>query len=132
RAMTAPDSLTRRELLRDAGASAAALALGLSGRGSSDGSRRPEERLRPVGRDEGPGRRLPFILDAVFDNPGQAPTRTTFKDPRKLAAWGYDGQVVADWRPPTTAITFERLQPNIFPPGSDALTWVERNAAQVE
>jgi hypothetical protein len=73
-----------------------------------------------------------LILDAVFDNPGQAPTRTSFKDPRKLAAWGYDGQVVADWRPPTTAITFERLEPDIFPPGSDALAWVERNAAEIE
>ena len=130
--MTARDSLTRRELVRDAGASAAALALGLSGWGSSGGSRRPEELLRPAGSGEGPGRRLPFILDAVFDNPGQAPTRTSFKDPRKLAAWGYDGQVVADWRPPTTAITFERVEPDIFPPGSDALAWVEHNAAQIE
>jgi hypothetical protein len=130
--MTARDSLTRRELLRDAGASAAALALGLSGWGSSGASQRPKELLRPAGSGEGPGRRLPFILDAVFDNPGQAPTRTSFKDPRKLAAWGYDGQVVADWRPPVTAITFERLEPDIFPHGSDALAWVEHNAAQIE
>jgi hypothetical protein len=130
--MTARDSLTRRELLRDAGTSAAALALGLSGWGSSEGSPRPGKLLRHAGGGEGPGRRLPLCLDAVFDNPGQAPTRTSFEDPRKLAAWGYDGKVLADWRPPTTAITFERLEPDIFPPGSDALAWVEQNAAQIE
>jgi hypothetical protein len=129
--MTARGGLTRRELVLDAGAGAAALALGVSGWGSSDRSRRAEELLPPEG-GEGPGRRLPFILDAVFDNPGQAPTPTSFKDPRKLAAWSYDGQVIADWRPPTTAITFERLEPDIFPPGSDALAWVEQNAARIE
>ena len=72
------------------------------------------------------------MLDVVFDNPGQPPTKTTFKDPRKLAAWGYDGQVVADWRPPTTAITYDGVAPDILPRGSDARAWVERNAQQIE
>jgi hypothetical protein len=129
--------LTRREALHQA-VLGAGLAFGLSACG---GSARPQGAHSPAGAlarggapgpAHGPGRRLPFVLDVVFDNPGQPPTRTSFKDPRKLAVWGYDGQVVADWRPPTTAITYDSVARDIFPRGSSARGWVERNAREIE
>ena len=131
---SAGEGLTRREVLQQA-LIGSGLALGLSACAGSS---------RPLGTDAArglarrapvsglPGRRLPFVFDVVFDNPGQAPTETSFKNPRKLAAWGYDGQVVADWKPPTTAITYDRVAGDILPRGSSARAWVLRNAQQIE
>lgn len=82
--------------------------------------------------DGGPGKRLPWILDMIQDNPGQAPQTSSFRNPHKLRAYGYDGQIVNDFRPPTTAVTLDSLSGEIFPPGSRARAWVQRNAAQIE
>lgn len=41
------------------------------------------------------GRRLPFLLDMVQSNPSEPPVESRFDDPRLLAGYGYDGQVVS-------------------------------------
>lgn len=123
--------LTRREaLLRGAAAGAGALALSAAGCGAA---RRLDSRaLEAAGADRGPGRRLPLIFDMVLDTPGLAPARSAFRDPRTVAALGYDGQVIANWRPPTTAITFESFERGVLPQGSSARAWVERNARAID
>ena len=35
-----------------------------------------------------------FVLDMVQDNPGEPPQPSAFRDPRHLADWGYNGQVI--------------------------------------
>ena len=35
-----------------------------------------------------------FVLDMVHNNPGEPPQPTAFRDPRRLADWGYNGQVI--------------------------------------
>lgn len=115
-------ALTRRELMRRGGAAiAGAAAVGAAG----CGAHRPDY-------GGGPGRRLSWVLDMVQDNAGQPPTRTSFKDPHKLAAYGYDGQIIDDFRPPTTAVTLDSFDAQIFPRGSTARAWVQRNAARIE
>ncbi|WP_218952262.1 hypothetical protein [Amycolatopsis anabasis] len=78
------------------------------------------------------GRRLDWLLDMVHSNPGEPPTRTRYNDPRTLARSGHNAQVVNEFRPPHTAITFDGFDTRVFPAGSDARAWVERNAASIE
>jgi hypothetical protein len=105
--------MKRRRLLQAGLATAGALAIG--GPARADG-----------------GRRLPFLLDMVQSNPGEAPFQSRFNDPAKLREYGYDAQVVNEFRPPHTAITFDSFDPRIFPAGSDARAWVADNAAVVD
>ncbi|MEU1945907.1 hypothetical protein ABZ554_26620 [Streptomyces sp. NPDC020125] len=78
------------------------------------------------------GRRLPFLLDMVQSNPGEPAAESRFDDPRLLADYGYDGQVVNEFRPPHTAVTFDSVDPRIFPPGSDGRAWVEATARHID
>jgi hypothetical protein len=115
---------TRRELLETTGRSVAgAAALGTL-------ASFPPPAQAVVHRT--PGRRLNWILDMVESNPGEPLTQSSFNDPRKLRGYGYTGQIVNEWRPPQTAITFDTLSPEIFPSGSDARAWVEQNAARID
>ncbi|SDY41279.1 hypothetical protein SAMN05216215_102649 [Saccharopolyspora shandongensis] len=77
-------------------------------------------------------RRLDWLMDMVHSNPGEPPTRSAYNDPRTLAAHGHNAQVVNEFRPPHTAITFDGFDERIFPPGSDARAWVEWNAATID
>lgn len=119
--------LTRRQALRRAGAGAAGLLLGLEGCGSQTGSGSSR-----AGAAAGPGRRLRWRFDMALDDPGRRATESSFKDPRKLAEYGYGGRVIGDWRPPTSAVTFATLHDDVFPPGSPELAWVNRTAAEIE
>ncbi|QWF82653.1 hypothetical protein [Amycolatopsis sp. CA-230715] len=78
------------------------------------------------------GRRLPFLLDMVQSNPGEPAFTSRFNDPKTLAGYGYDGQVVNEFTPPHTAITFDTVDPRIFPPGSDGRAWVEKTAREID
>ncbi|WP_406140650.1 hypothetical protein [Streptomyces sp. NBC_01089] len=73
------------------------------------------------------GRRLPFLIDMVQADPGEPMTESRYNDPRTLASYGYDGQVVNEFRPPHTGVTFDTVDDRIFPPGSEARAWVEEN-----
>lgn len=79
-----------------------------------------------------PGGRLPWILDMVQSNPGETATLSSFNDARKLARYGYNGQVVNEWTAPDTAITFDSLNPQIFPANSDERVWVLANAGRID
>lgn len=121
---------TRRELLEKGGRIAAGAGLlTLAGCGAG-------RALAPGSIGSGGGRALarplPLRLSAVFDNPGQGSLPSAFQDPHTLARLGFNYQVVADWRPPTAAITYAQLPgPETFAAGSRARAWVERAAEQI-
>ncbi|MFG2499430.1 hypothetical protein ACGFSB_14620 [Streptomyces sp. NPDC048441] len=78
------------------------------------------------------GRRLPFLLDMVHANPGEPMTESRYNDPRTLASYDYDGQVINEFRPPHTAVTFDTVDERTFPAGSEARAWVEDNARRID
>ena len=71
----------------------------------------------------------PFILDMIYDNPGEAPTESAFTDPKKLAEWGYTGQVVlgADG-----CQTFDPIAPGLVTKDAEATRWIEEQARALE
>ena len=71
-----------------------------------------------------------FIIDMVHNNPGEPLQETSFRDPRKLAGWGYNGQVImaeAD-----SCETFDAIAPDVLPKGSEARMWIEQHAQELE
>ena len=75
--------------------------------------------------------KLPYILDMVHNNPGEALTKTAFSDPEYLKQNGYTGQIVNEFAFAHAALTFDKLNPNIFPKGSKERAWVMRAAQKV-
>jgi len=71
-----------------------------------------------------------FVLDMVFDNPGEPPQPSAFRDPRKLADWGYTGQVIEDGA--DSCQTFDAIAPGILPADSEARIWIENHAQNLE
>jgi len=65
---------------------------------------------------------LPFIMDMVYDNPGESPTTTKYKDPRFLKEAGYNGMVSA-WHI-QCGLTYDSFEKNIIPEGSDERNWI--------
>ena len=57
----------------------------------------------------------PYILDMVHHNPGEPFTESIFNDPAYLKSNGYTGQVMNDFTFAHAAITFDKLNPAIFP-----------------
>ncbi|WP_370933103.1 hypothetical protein [Amycolatopsis sp. cg13] len=78
------------------------------------------------------GRRLPFLLDMVQNNPGEPLFSSRFNDPATLKSYGYDGQVINEFTPPQTAITFETFDERIFPADSPGRAWVEATAKKID
>jgi hypothetical protein len=71
-----------------------------------------------------------FVIDMVHNNPGEPLQKTSFRDPRTLAALGYNGQVImaeAD-----SCETFDAIAPGILPTNSAARTWIEQHAQSLE
>jgi hypothetical protein len=71
-----------------------------------------------------------FVMDMVHDNPGEPPQATSFRDPRRLAAWGYNGQVLMGGA--DSCETFDALAPDILPKGGAARVWIEKRAQALE
>lgn len=63
----------------------------------------------------------------VQAKPGEPMTESRYNDPRTLASYGYDGQVINEFRPPHTGVAFDTVDDRIFPPGSEARARVEEN-----
>src|SRR5438128_1582603 len=74
--------------------------------------------------------RLPFVLDMVHHNPGEAKTRTMFLDPALLKSWGFNGDVPREFV--QCAVTFDSFDKDIFPAGGKERAWVEENARQID
>lgn len=71
-----------------------------------------------------------FVVDMVHDNPGEPPQESSFRNPRRLADWGYNGQVIeagAD-----SCETFAAMDPAIMPKGDNARAWIEQRAMSLE
>lgn len=66
-----------------------------------------------------------LILDMVHNNPGEPLTVTSFRDPQKIAKYGYNGMVINEFRPVSCAVTYDSLNRNIFPKGSESRKWVD-------
>ena len=71
-----------------------------------------------------------FVLDMVHNNPGESPQPSSFRDPRKLAEWGYNGQVLL--AEAEACETFDALAPDILPKNGDARLWIEEHAQKLE
>ncbi|MFE3176246.1 hypothetical protein ACFXPA_01990 [Amycolatopsis sp. NPDC059090] len=78
------------------------------------------------------GRRLPFLLDMVQNNPGEPLFSSRFNDPATLKSYGYDGQVINEFTPPQTAITFATFDERIFPADSPGRAWAEAAAKKID
>ncbi len=65
-----------------------------------------------------------FIFDMVCHTPGEPLTVSSFNDPEKLIEYGYNGQAVAKFSFIHSALTFDKLNPDIFPEGSEERKWV--------
>lgn len=72
-----------------------------------------------------------IIMDMVHHNPGEPFTETTFNDPAKLARYGFNAQVINEFQSVHTAITYESLNPDIFPVGSAERLWVDSLAGRI-
>ncbi|MFC3197728.1 hypothetical protein ACFOET_08900 [Parapedobacter deserti] len=72
-----------------------------------------------------------YILDMVQNNPGEPLTETIFNDPAFLAKNGYTGQVITDFTFVHAAITYDKLNPTIFPEGSEERAWVLAAAERI-
>jgi len=77
------------------------------------------------------GQTKPYLLDMVHNNPGEPLTQSDYNDPAYLKAQGYTGQVINDFTFAHAAITFDSLNPNIFPIGSKERAWVMQAAEKV-
>ncbi len=73
-----------------------------------------------------------FILDMVHNNPGESLTKSAFNKPAFLKQQGYTGQVMNDFTFAHAAITFDKLNPQIFPKGSRERAWVLAAAERVK
>ncbi len=65
---------------------------------------------------------LPFIMDMVYDNPGESPTITKYKNPGFLKEAGYNGMVSA-WHI-QCGLTYDSFETNIIPKNSDERNWI--------
>lgn len=72
-----------------------------------------------------------YILDMVHHNPGEPLTQSDFNNPGYLKKEGYNGQVINDFVFAHAAITFDKLNPAIFPAGSPERAWVMNAAKHV-
>ena len=66
-----------------------------------------------------------IIMDMVHHNPGEAFTQTMFNSPAKLSEYGFNAQVINEFQSVHTAVTFDALNPDIFPKGSEERQWVD-------
>ena len=76
-------------------------------------------------------KKQPIILDMVHNNPGEPLTVTAFNNPVYLKQKGYSGQVLNDFTFAHAAITYDKLNPAIFPLGSKEREWVLKAAERV-
>ena len=76
--------------------------------------------------------KMPYILDMVHNNPGEPLTVTAFNKPIYLKEKGYTGKVVNEFTFVHAAITFDKLNPQIFPIGSKEREWVFNAAEKIK
>jgi len=71
-----------------------------------------------------------YILDMATGNPGGPPLQSAFTDPRRLADWGYNGQVV-DGQIEGIA-TFDAIAPGVIASDSKEHVWADQHVSALE
>ncbi|MCP4376791.1 MAG: hypothetical protein GY794_11525 [bacterium] len=71
-----------------------------------------------------------YVLDMVYNNLGESPRVSAFNAPKRLADWGYTGQVPHLYV--QCAVTFDSLKPGAVPKGSAARKWIAIQARKVD
>lgn len=74
----------------------------------------------------------PLVLDMVHHNPGEKPYDTQYNDPAFIKDMGYNGKVYFLFESPALAISWESVDADILPKGSDDRKWVDEKAAQIK
>jgi hypothetical protein len=69
-----------------------------------------------------------LLLDFTHNNPGEPFPQTAFLDPRRLADWGYNGQVNGSI---ASIQTFDTLAPGLLPEGSVEREWARGRAEEL-
>lgn len=73
---------------------------------------------------------LPFIMDMVYNNPGEAPHVTKYNDPDYLLSQGFNS-MVTHWLV-SCAITYNNYSKNLVPKNSEERRWIEQKAREIE
>lgn len=74
---------------------------------------------------------LPFLLDMISYNPGEAKMATEFADPAVLKQYGFKGKVFYLFDSATLAVNWDDVNTNIFPTGSAGRAWVDAKATNL-
>lgn len=77
------------------------------------------------------GRDSLFVMDMVHHNPNDTPFESAFCKPAKLASMGMDAMVINEFKFPHCAVTFDSIDSNIFPHGSDERLWARSLAKEI-
>lgn len=75
---------------------------------------------------------LPYIIDMVHNNPGDAMYVSKFNDPKVLKKMGFNSKSYFLFDSPMLAINWDKLDPNILPKGSPDRAWVENKAHRLD
>ena len=73
---------------------------------------------------------LSFLMDMVFNNPGEKPTVTKYKNPEFLKEKGYNG-MVPHWNI-QCALTYDTFENGIIPEGSKEREWILNKQQQLK
>ena len=73
---------------------------------------------------------LQYVMDMVYNNPGEKPFDLKYNDPAFLKSEGYNA-TTPPWHI-NCLITYDNLKKNIVPKGSDARKWIETHAAEID
>lgn len=84
-----------------------------------------------VNEDHNKNVKFPLVLDMVHNNPGEAPYKSKFNDPKVLRNMGYNGKVYSLFESPTLAIDWRDLDKNIFPADCPDKKWIENKANEI-
>ncbi len=74
--------------------------------------------------------KLPLLMDMVFNNPGEEPTVTKYKDPEFLKETGYNG-MVPHWNI-QCALTYDSFEKGIIPENSKERKWILNKQVQLK
>ncbi len=73
---------------------------------------------------------IKYLMDMVYNNPGEAKTISKYNDPSYIKGLNYNGQVPHLYV--QCAVTYDSFDPNVIPPGSPDREWIESQAAQID
>ena len=73
---------------------------------------------------------LTFVMDMVYNNPGEKPFDVKYDDPEFLKSEGYNA-TTPPWHI-NCLITYDNLKKNIIPKKSETRKWIDAHAADID